>query len=136
MLSRLGARVRFVGPRTLMPSVTAKLPAKVYYDLRTGIEGADVVMCLRLQRERMEDGHVGSVGEYARLYQISRQMLRHAAPEAIVMHPGPINRGVELDDAVADGGQSVILEQVKNGIYAKTAALAWSIGDLAGRAQA
>ncbi len=125
LLHKLGAEVRFVGPRTLLPSHTGKLPGTVYYDLATGIADADVVMCLRLQRERMAQGLLGSTGEYTRMYQINRSTLRYADPEAIVLHPGPLNRGVELDDAVADGDASCILEQVTNGVYVRMAVLDW-----------
>lgn len=130
LLSKLGAEVRFVGPRTLIPSSTAKLPAEVFYELRPGLAGCDVVMCLRMQRERMNEGLMSSISEFSRLYQVNRASLKHAAPDAIVMHPGPMNRGIELDDMAADGPQSVILAQVANGIYAKTAALAWALGEL------
>jgi aspartate carbamoyltransferase catalytic subunit len=121
--------VRFIGPRTLLPSVTSSLPADVYYDLRTGISGCDVVMCLRLQRERMTDGLLTSVGEFASQYQINRSSIKSASPEVVVMHPGPLNRGVEIDDYIADSPQSLILEQVANGIFAKTASLAWVLGE-------
>ena len=125
LLHKLGAEVRFVGPRTLIPSHTGKLPGTVYYDLATGIADADVVMCLRLQKERMSDGLLSSVAEYARMYQINRSTLRYADSEAIVMHPGPLNRGIELDDAVADGEMSCVTDQLTNGVFAKTAALEW-----------
>ena len=125
LLQKLGAEVRFVGPRTLMPAHTSKLPGEVFYDLGAGIEGADVVMCLRLQRERMSDGLLSSTAEYARMYQINRSTLRMAAPEAIVLHPGPLNRGIEIDDAVADSDVSCVTEQITNGIFVKMAALDW-----------
>lgn len=125
LFHKLGCEVRFVGPRTLIPSSTAKLPGEVHYDLRTGITGVDVVMCLRLQKERMAEGRLSSIGEYARLYQINRRTMRWAADHAIVMHPGPINRGVELDDLTADGPQSVIANQVTNGVYVRMAVLHW-----------
>lgn len=130
LLSKLGAEVRFVGPRTLMPGTTARLPAQVYYDLRKGIAGADVVMCLRLQKERMADGLVSSIREYASLYQVNRSTLKAAHPEAIVMHPGPVNRGIEVDDATADGAASSILDQVMNGIYVRMAAIEWVFEDM------
>lgn len=125
LLSKMGAEVRFVGPRTLMPSHTGKLPGTVYYDLRSGVADADVVMCLRLQRERMEEGLLASVGEYRRLYQVTRSVLKSAAPDVMVMHPGPINRGIEIDDATADSVNSAIHDQVTNGIYVRMAALRW-----------
>ncbi|MEX2244578.1 MAG: aspartate carbamoyltransferase catalytic subunit [Fimbriimonadaceae bacterium] len=125
LLSKLGAEIRFVGPRTLLPSHTGKLPGTVYYDLASGIADADVVMCLRLQRERMSDGRISSIGEYTRMYQINRSTLRYAHPEAIVLHPGPLNRGIEVDDAVADSEASCINEQVTNGVFVRMAALDW-----------
>ena len=125
LLHKLGATVRFVGPRTLMPPHTGKLPGAVFYDLGTGIAGADVVMCLRLQRERMSDGLLSSTAEYARMYQINRSTLRMADSEAIVLHPGPLNRGIEIDDAVADSEASCITEQISNGIFVRMAALDW-----------
>ena len=125
LLHKLGAEIRFVGPRTLLPSHTGKLPGTVYYDLATGIADADVVMCLRLQRERMSDGLLSSTGEYTRMYQINRTTLRYAHPEAIVLHPGPLNRGIELDDAVADGEASCVTEQVTNGVFVRMAVLDW-----------
>ncbi|MFN8221022.1 MAG: aspartate carbamoyltransferase catalytic subunit [Fimbriimonadales bacterium] len=128
LLSKLGAEVRLVGPRTLMPKHTAMLPGEVFYDLEAGIADADVVLCLRLQRERMDDGLISSVGEYAKMYQINRETIRYAAPDCLVMHPGPINRGVELDDAAADSEQSVITAQIENGIFVRMAALYWCFG--------
>ncbi len=128
LLSRMGAEVRFIGPKTLIPSATGGLPVQVFYDLRTGIAGCDVVMPLRLQRERMNDGLLPPGSDFASQYQINRSAMKAAAPDAIIMHPGPMNRGVEIDDWAADGPQSAVLDQVSNGIYAKTAALAWAMG--------
>ena len=125
LLHKLGAEVRFVGPRTLIPSHVGKLPGTVHYDLRAGIEGADVVMCLRLQNERMADGLLSSVREFTRLYQVNRSALRAAAPDALVMHPGPMNRGIELDDATADSVNSGIADQVTNSIFVRMAVLDW-----------
>ena len=82
-------------------------------------------MCLRLQKERMADGLLSSIGEYRRMYQVNRETLRVASPNALVMHPGPLNRGVELDDWAADGPHSVIQKQVENGIFVRMAALHW-----------
>ncbi len=126
LLSKLGADVRLVGPRNLMPAHMGKLPGTVHYDLIPGIHDADVVMCLRLQKERMSDGLLSSTGEYRRQYQINTESLKVAKPDCIVMHPGPMNRGIEMDDFAADGPQSVILEQVTNGIYVRMAALQWA----------
>lgn len=129
IFSKLGAHVRFVGPNTLVPSVMSGLPGSMHYDLKEGLDGADVVICLRLQRERMRGPHLSSSREYTKLYQVNRAALRVANPEAIVMHPGPMNRGVELDDATADGPQCAVLEQVTNGIFVRMAALQWALGD-------
>lgn len=133
LLSKLGAEVRFVGPRTLVPGQSSTLPATVYHDLRSGLIDTDVVMALRLQRERMDNGVV-SVSEFRRLYQVNRGSLRACAPDAIVMHPGPLNRGVEIDDLTADGPSSTINEQVTNGIYVRMAALAWAFENVPAKA--
>ncbi|MCA1947750.1 MAG: aspartate carbamoyltransferase catalytic subunit [Armatimonadetes bacterium] len=125
LLSKMGAEVRFVGPRTLLPSHTGMLPGQVFHDLASGIADADVVMCLRLQKERMDGGIIGSIGEYAKLYQINRDTVRLAKKDCLVMHPGPLNRGIELDDVAADSELSAISAQVENGIFVRMAALAW-----------
>jgi len=129
LMAKLGANVRFVGPRTLMPAHSGLLPGEVYYDLESGIRDCDVIIALRLQRERMESGLIGSVGEYARMYQINRDTLRLASNDALLLHPGPINRGIELDDAAADGERSVITAQVENGIFVRMAALHWCFAE-------
>lgn len=129
LLSKMGADVRFVGPRTLIPNNVSMLPGTVYYDLAAGVDGADVVLCLRLQRERMEDGQLSSVSEYRRLYQVNRHTLRYANPGCLVMHPGPLNRGVEVDDLAADGDASAISQQIENGIFVRMAALHWTFQD-------
>jgi len=129
LLSKMGAEVRFVGPRTLMPVHPGMLPCTVFNDLATGIHGADVIIALRLQRERMETGLSSSVHEFTRLYQINRESLRHAKAECIVLHPGPINRGVELDDLTADSEKSMITSQVENGIFVRMASIAWAFGE-------
>lgn len=128
LLSKMGATVRFVGPRTLVPSPThmGLLPGEVVHDLATGIANADVIICLRLQKERMLEGMLSSIGEYARMYQINRETLRYAKPDCLVMHPGPINRGVELDDVAADSDRSAITAQIENGIFVRMAALHWA----------
>jgi aspartate carbamoyltransferase catalytic subunit len=129
LLSKMGAEVRLVGPRTLMPLHTGMLPGHVHYDLASGIRDADVIIALRLQKERMESGLVSSVNEFTKLYQINRETLKSAAPDCLVLHPGPINRGVELDDATADSDRSMITAQVENGIFVRMAALAWAFGE-------
>jgi aspartate carbamoyltransferase catalytic subunit len=125
LLAKMGAHVRFVGPRTLIPSNTSLLPGEVYHDLADGLDGADVVISLRLQKERMEQGVLSSVSEYAALYQVNRESLRFAQPDCLVMHPGPINRGIEVDDYAADGELSSITAQVENGVFVRMAALYW-----------
>ncbi len=125
LFHKLGADVRLIGPRTLMPTHGGLLPGRIFHDLEPGIEDADVVMCLRLQKERMQDGLMTSTKEYRKMYQVNQETLRWARPGALVMHPGPLNRGVELDDFAADGPQSMILQQVENGIYVRMAALHW-----------
>jgi aspartate carbamoyltransferase catalytic subunit len=129
LLSKMGAEVRFVGPRTLIPPHAMMLPGKVFYDLATGIEGADVIISLRLQKERMSEGLLSSIGEYAAMYQINRETLRFASPTCLVMHPGPLNRGVEVDDVAADGERSAITSQIENGIFIRMAAFAWTFGE-------
>lgn len=125
LLSKMGAEVRFVGPRTLMPAHTSMLPGSAYYDLENGISDADVVICLRLQSERMSEGLLSSVGEYAKMYQVNKDTLRFAKPDCLVMHPGPLNRGVEVDDLAADFERSAIADQIGNGIFVRMAALHW-----------
>ena len=122
-LPMLGARLRVVAPPLLMPE---GLPNEVeaFDDLEQGIEGADVVMMLRIQRERMEEAVSGSLGDFHARYGLSRERLNRAAPGAIVMHPGPMNRGVEIDSDVADDSRrSVILEQVELGVAVRMACL-------------
>ena len=129
LLSKLGAEVRFVGPRTLLPGSTSMLPGRVYHELPIGIAGADVIICLRLQKERMLEGLLSSVSEYASLYQVNKETLRYAAPDCLVMHPGPINRGVEVDDVAADSERSAITAQIENGIFVRMASLYWVFQD-------
>ena len=129
LLSKLGANVRFVAPRTLMPPYGDMLPVDRHYALKTGLDGADIVMALRMQKERMEHGLISSLGEYASMYQVNAGTLRYAKPDALVMHPGPVNRGLELDDATMDGPQSVIPEQVENGVYVRMAVFEAAFGE-------
>ena len=124
LLNRMENRVRLVGPPTLIPPGMADLGAEVAHDMETGLCDADVVMMLRLQRERMEGGFVPSPREYNHRYGLDAAKLRHAAPDAIVMHPGPMNRGVEIDGALADDlTRSVIQEQVEMGVAVRMAAM-------------
>ncbi|WP_372694308.1 aspartate carbamoyltransferase catalytic subunit [Immundisolibacter sp.] len=120
--------IRLVGPPTLVPPRLASLGGRVCHDPREGLDGVDVVMMLRLQRERMTGGFVPSDREYFALYGLTEAALAAARPDALVMHPGPINRGVEIASAVADGKRSLILPQVTNGIAIRMAVLAQTLG--------
>jgi aspartate carbamoyltransferase catalytic subunit len=122
-LRALGARVRLAGPRTLLPMGIEQLGAEVHDRLEPALEGADVVMMLRIQKERQQGGRFPSTREYSRYFGLNERRLALAKPDAIVMHPGPINRGVELDPAIADGPRSVILEQVARGVAIRMAVL-------------
>jgi aspartate carbamoyltransferase catalytic subunit len=124
LLSKLGARVRLVAPRTLLPPAVERLGVEIYTDMRAALMGADIVMMLRLQLERMGGAFVPSTREYFRFYGLDRGKLRHAKPNVLVMHPGPMNRGVEIDSAVADDLEvSVIQEQVEMGVAIRMAVL-------------
>ncbi len=124
LLSAMNCRVRVVGPPTLIPPETERLGVTVHHDMRSGLADADVVMMLRLQRERMTGGLVPSAREFFRFYGLDAAKLAHAKPDAIVMHPGPMNRGVEIDSAVADDpARSVIGEQVEMGVAVRMAVL-------------
>lgn len=123
LLSRLGARVRVVAPPTLLPSGIDRMGVEVFTRMRPGLEGADIVMMLRLQRERMDGSFVPSTREYFHYWGLDAEKLAFAAPGALVMHPGPMNRGVEIDPAIADGPQSVIGEQVEMGVAVRMAVL-------------
>lgn len=123
LLNKLGAKVRVVAPSTLLPTGISNFNVKVYRDMRAGLADADVVMMLRLQLERMSGAYVPSPREYYRFYGLNEEKLRLAKPDALVMHPGPMNRGVEIDSSVADGVQSVIREQVEMGVAVRMAVL-------------
>ncbi len=128
-LSALGAgEIRVIAPRTLLPRDIESLGVRVFHDMRLGLEEADVVMMLRLQRERMQGALLPSEPEYFRVYGLTEDKLAPAKPDAIVMHPGPINRGVEIDSRVAEGPRSVILEQVTNGIAVRMAIMSMTLG--------
>ncbi len=122
-LAKLGATVRVAGPRSLLPPGIEKLGAEVFDRVEPAMEGADVVMVLRLQQERMNGGYVPSLRDYSRFFGINARNVRAAKHDAIVMHPGPINRGVEITSDVADGGRSVILDQVAYGVSVRMAVL-------------
>jgi aspartate carbamoyltransferase catalytic subunit len=123
LLNALGATVRVVGPSTLLPTGIERLGVAVFTDMRSGLAGADIVMMLRLQRERMEGSFVPSVREYFHFFGLDEEKLAWAKPDALVMHPGPMNRGVEIDSAVADGKRSLIGEQVEMGVAVRMAVL-------------
>src|SRR5580658_1917319 len=125
MLTAMGARVRLVGPPTLMPAGADRWGVTIFHDMRKGIAGADVVMMLRLQLERMQGALIPSTREYNRLYGLDREKLALASPHVRVMHPGPMNRGVEIDSDVADDlAVSLIQNQVEMGVAARMAVLA------------
>jgi aspartate carbamoyltransferase catalytic subunit len=121
-LRAMGARVRLVGPPTLLPPAMAEW-GDLHHDLKTGLRGADVVMMLRLQRERQGANFLPSLDEYSRYYCLTREALDAASPNAIVLHPGPINRGIEISSEVADGHASMILDQVSNGVAVRMSVL-------------
>ncbi len=128
-LTTLGVpEVRVIAPQTLLPTAVERLGVKPYSDIHAGLDGVDVIIMLRLQRERMSGALIPSEQEYFNLYGLTREKLAYAKPDAIVMHPGPMNRGLEIDSAVADGPQSVILPQVTNGIAVRMAIMALIMG--------
>lgn len=132
-LSILGAReIRVIGPRTLIPDGIESLGVEVFYSMQEGLQDVDVVIMLRLQHERMRSTVLPAASEYFQLYGLTEKKLAVASPDAIVMHPGPINRGVEIDSQVADGRRSVILQQVSHGIAVRMAVMAMTMGTISG----
>ncbi|HEY6880141.1 MAG TPA: aspartate carbamoyltransferase catalytic subunit [Polyangiales bacterium] len=123
LLTKLGNEVRFTGPRTLMPVHVEQYGVSVHDTIESAVDGADVVMMLRIQKERLEGALLPSMREYSRTFGLNAQRLRGAKPDAVVMHPGPMNRGVEINPDVADGKQSVILDQVEAGVAVRMAVL-------------
>ena len=124
LLGKMENRLRLVGPPTLMPAQIDQFGVEVYDDMKKGLEGVDVVMMLRLQKERMDGGFIPSEREYYHRYGLDAEKLAHASPEAIVMHPGPMNRGVEIDGTLADDiNRSVIQDQVEMGVAVRMAAM-------------
>jgi aspartate carbamoyltransferase catalytic subunit len=123
LLNQMQARVRAIGPSTLLPAAAERLGVEVFRDMKEGLKDVDIVMMLRLQRERMNGSFVPSVQEYFHYYGLDEAKLRYAKPDALVMHPGPMNRGVEISTAVADGAQSLIREQVEMGVAVRMAVL-------------
>lgn len=128
IMRKLGMRVTVCGPATLLPRYVEKMADKVTTSLKDAVTGADVVMMLRIQSERLNEKKFPNLREYSRLYCLTSDILRHAGKGVIVMHPGPINRGVEISPEVADGPWSVILDQVTNGVAVRMAILYLLLG--------
>ena len=123
VLNTLGARVRLVAPSTLLPPAADRLGTEVFTDMWKGLEGCDIVMMLRLQRERMQGAYVPSTREYYHFFGLDDDKLSRAKPDALIMHPGPMNRGVEIASAIADHSRSVIRDQVEMGVAVRMAVL-------------
>jgi aspartate carbamoyltransferase catalytic subunit len=124
LLGKMENRLRLIGPPTLIPAGAADWGVEVYGDMAEGLKGADVVMMLRLQKERMDGAFIPSEREYFHRFGLNAEKLAHAKPDAIVMHPGPMNRGVEIDGTIADDiNRSVIQEQVEMGVAVRMAAM-------------
>jgi aspartate carbamoyltransferase catalytic subunit len=124
LLTTMGARVRLIAPRTLIPTGIEHMGVEVFYDMREGLQDCDIVMMLRLQKERMDGNYLPSVREYFHFFGLDYAKLEGAKPNALIMHPGPMNRGVEIDSEVADDfGRSAIHEQVEMGVAVRMAAL-------------
>jgi aspartate carbamoyltransferase catalytic subunit len=129
LLNAMGARVRVVGPPTLMPTEVDRLGVEVFFDMKAGLKDVDIVMMLRLQTERMHGAFVPSISEYYRFFGLDHEKLKVAKPEVLIMHPGPMNRGVEIDSAVADDiHRSLIAEQVEMGVAVRMACLDALVG--------
>ena len=133
-LPKMGAKVRLAGPPTLLPVGIEDLGAEVYTRVEDAIEGAHVVMVLRLQKERQQSGLLPSLREYHQIYGLTTERMRLADQEAVVLHPGPMNRGVEIDPEVADGPRSAVTEQVRSGVAVRMALLYLLLGGKANEA--
>ncbi|MGB8331276.1 MAG: aspartate carbamoyltransferase catalytic subunit [Polyangiales bacterium] len=131
LLNLFGSEVRFVGPRTLLPLAVDSLGVRVFDRIDEALEGADAVMVLRIQQERLAGALLPSLREYARTFGIGSRAMQRAKPDAIVMHPGPMNRGIEIESVIADGERSVVLEQVEAGVAVRMALLYLLAGDAA-----
>jgi len=137
LLNTMGARVRVVAPRTLLPAAIERLGVEVYHDMRRGLADADIVMMLRLQTERMQGSFVPSIREYFHFFGLDYEKLKVAKPDALIMHPGPMNRGIEIDTAVADDiDRSLIREQVEMGVAVRMACLEALTRELSNQAPA
>ena len=130
-LPKLGATVNLFGPPTLVPrQLQMHEKVKICADFGEAVSKADAVMVLRIQRERMTQGFLPSLADYSRGFGLTKQRAELLRPDAVILHPGPINRGVEIDDAVADSDRSVILRQVENGVFARMAVLQWLLEEV------
>ncbi|NLU50878.1 MAG: aspartate carbamoyltransferase catalytic subunit [Syntrophomonadaceae bacterium] len=127
-LQKFGCEVRVIGPSTLMPPGVEKLGVKKYFNIEEGLEGVDVINVLRIQRERQKKGLFPTLEEYANLYCLTRERVSRARPDVLVLHPGPMNRGVEISSEVADSVTSIINEQVTNGVAVRMALLYLMMG--------
>ncbi|NRA87001.1 MAG: aspartate carbamoyltransferase catalytic subunit [Rhizobiales bacterium] len=123
LLNIMGARVRLIAPPTLLPADASKLGCEIFHDMKEGLKGVDIVMMLRLQTERMQGAFIPSVREYFHFYGLDEEKLSYANDDALVMHPGPMNRGVEIDSIIADSARSLIREQVEMGVAIRMAVL-------------
>jgi len=124
LLNTMGAEVRLIAPRSLIPAAAERLGVSVFHDMKAGLDGCDIVMMLRLQTERMSGNYLPSIREFFHFFGLDYDKLGSAHPEALIMHPGPMNRGVEIDSVVADDyGRSVIREQVEMGVAVRMACL-------------
>ena len=123
LLNKMGAKVRFCGPRTLLPPHIRKWPAEVYTDINEACKGVDAIMCLRLQLERQQDGLLPDLREYSNYFGLGHQQIELANPDVKIMHPGPMNRGVEINSELADCEASLVLDQVASGVATRMALL-------------
>jgi aspartate carbamoyltransferase catalytic subunit len=123
VLNAMGARVRVVAPSTLLPPQACRLGVEVFTDMNAGLDGVDIIMMLRLQRERMQGSYVPSTREYFHFFGLDQEKLARAKPDALIMHPGPMNRGVEIASTIADHSRSVIRDQVEMGVAVRMAVL-------------
>ena len=124
LLNTLGAEVRVIAPATLIPKGIESLGVRIFYDMKSGLKDVDIIIMLRLQLERMSGSFVPSIREYFRFYGLDREKLNFANPDALILHPGPMNRGVEIDSELADDiDRSAIFEQVQMGVAVRMACL-------------
>ena len=129
-MRKMGMEVRIAGPATLLPRYVEQLGVQVYTDVDAAIEGVDIIMMLRIQLERQGQGLFPSLREYSRLFGLNRKRVKRAKADVLIMHPGPMNRGVEISSEVADGPYSIILDQVTNGVAIRMAVLFLLLGGI------